>query len=210
MKKIFLFIALICFLSVVNALEESPFPKEDFSQRMNNAISHNRLQVNLRTPTDELGQINQELLELNEQKLAKLDELKEQAVKEYSVFFDAYYAGDSVKAHEQIDKLTSILDEMSSLMITIVKFDEIKANIFYWGIHLDNLIKQGVFIDDNNTDSRTIQAIKEKTGFDSNVSDPDKNQFKPGDGKGFDLLIPFAVVLVLIVFGIIYFIFMKR
>lgn len=210
MKKLFLFIALICFLSVVNALEESPYAKENFSQRMNNAISYNKLKVGLNTPYTSSGEIDRDAVQMDIESLKRLDALKEEAVKEYSVFFDAYYAGDSVKAHEQIDKLTSILDEMSSLMITIVKFDEIKANIFYWGIHLDNLIKQGVFIDDNNTDSRTIQAIKEKTGFDSNVSDPDKNQFKPGGGKGFDLLIPFAVVLVLIVFGIIYFIFMKR
>ncbi len=215
MKKLFLFIAVILLFSLVNAMEKNPFTKEDFKLRLDNALGQNRQETLLKITSDESGRPQQEQVESAQTKFERLDVLKEQAIIEYNVFYDAYYEADAKTVQEKTFKLKTIFDEMNSLMVTIVKFDGIYSNIYYWGIQLDYYIEKGIFESkdsNNNITNKTIKAVKEKTGFNNEITDINAavNKDKPVASQGFDFVPVIAVILIVVVIWIIYIIFVKK
>ncbi len=210
MKKIFLLIALVCFISFASAtMELEPFTKEDFNERMNTALFYNKQVAFSMLPSgvseEERAQVEQKMME----DFQSLEELKKQAVTEYNEFFDAYYVNDLDKVNSQTEELKVIFDEMNSLMSTKTKFTEIYNHVLYWGVKLDYKIKEGIIDpNDTNTADKTIPAIKEKTGFDNPVPDVNDGQY-PLEPQG-DLLIPIAVSLIIIVLGVVYAIFIRK
>lgn len=233
MKKIVLFIVLICFLSVVSAMEAEPFTKEDFKQRMDTAIQRNERKLSLTIPYDEFGEIDQDEVKRIQGNLGRLDELREQAIKEYNLFFDAYYSADSQKVHAQTEKLEKIFDEMNSLMVTVINFDVIYASIYFWSLQLDYYIEHGIFNPDKNADyPKRIEAVNEKTGAENQITDccvsdplsdcckikknaeccitnPDSDCCKEKPSQD-NLLIPVAIALVIIVIALLYVAFIKK
>jgi hypothetical protein len=221
MKKMILFgLALILLLSFASAYEAQPYTKQDFNDRMDRALAHNREQSFLFISYLPNGEVNEDAMKKMQEDLARLDELKVQAVNEYSEFYDFYYAADLVKTREQQEKLKTIFDEMNPLMVTIVKFEGIYGNIFYWTVLLDYSIEQGIINPDQNIQDNTkpITAIKEKTASDNPVTDCCKEDSKSEccklkqqfDQPQLDLLIPIVVGLIIIVFGAVYAIFIRK
>jgi len=230
-KKLLWFIGLICLFSLVNAqLSEDLFSKKDFSDRMNLALSHNREQVSILIATGYFdgpeitpGTIPRETSEEKQKELInqlnRLDELKDQTIKEYNVFYDAYYKADAQTVQEQNIKLKAIFDEMNPLMHTIVKFEGISDNIFYWSIKLEYLIKKGQINPDNPPidNSSPFTAIKNKTSIelpviidDCCISEPDSKCCKEKDQPLNSLIILVTIVLIAIVGALVYFIFIKK
>jgi len=228
MKKIFLFLALICFFSLVNALEAEPFAKQDFEQRINYAVSYNRQETKMNLAPH----LTPEELQAVESKLTRMDELKVQAIKEYNIFFDAYYDSDLAKVKSQTEKLKKIFDEMNSLMVTIIKFDGIYSEIYFWSLNLEHLIEIGAVDQNADTSDKTINAVKgtttdnqivedccttdpkseccqKKKALECCINDPNSDCCKEKPSPD-NLLIPVAVALAIIVFAIVYVVFIKK
>jgi hypothetical protein len=189
---------------VVSGMQAEPFTKEDFKQRMDSAISYNRQEAVQRIGYDEFGQPTQDANRIMEN-LNRLDELKEKAIKEYNLFFDAYYSRDSNKVHKQTQKLKVIFDEMNPLMVTVVRFHEIYANIYYWSLQLDYYIEKGIVIPGKEVNGsvkpKIINAVKEKTAFDNEISDIKPEEKKPEPESNFFVFLVagvlfFAVIVV--------------
>ncbi len=239
MKKIILVLALICFLSFASASEFDPYTKEDFRQKMDRAMAYNRQNVPFPyldpflEGTEEYKMAEERTKELVKE-LERLDVLKEEAKKEYDVFYDAYYASDSEKVKTQVDKLKVIFDEMNSLMSTIVRFEGIYNDILYWSIQLDYLIEQGVFDPNQGSidNSGTFTPVQEKTGTANQVTDcciaepegecckakksaeccakdPNSDCCKEKPVED-DLLVPIAVALIVFVLVIVVLFFIRR
>jgi len=180
MKKIIFVLALICMFSLVTAIEAEPYSKESFKEKMDRAVEYNRTQTNIPNISffPEGTEEYKDALKEQQQIIAsleKLDQLKEKAIKEYSIFFDAYHASDSKTVKEQTPKLETILiKEMNPLMKTIVKFDGIYNNIFFWSVQLDYYINNGIIIDPDKLpidNSKPIQADKTKVSGEVKITD---------------------------------------
>lgn len=212
MKKILLFIALILLLSMANAIEAEPYSKEDFKLKMDTAVSYNIQQTKLKLFYEDESGLTQEQADELAETFERLESLKQKAITEYNVFFDAYYDADSKKVKTQTEKLTAIFNEMNSLMNTVIKFDEISKNIVYWSVMLDYYIEKGIFKSKEpviDTENKVIKAVKEQTYFGNPVSDINvEDPVKPK--QDFDFVVPIAVILILFVIGIIYVVFFKR
>ena len=245
MKKIFVLVALFCFLSLVNAtMFEEPFSKADFSDRMNLAVNHNKQQVSIlissgyfdgpAVPGITPGGTSEEKQKEVIDQLNRLESLKEDAIKEYNIFFDAYYKADLSTVQKQNIKLKAIFDEMNPLMHTIVKFEGIYTNVLYWTIKLEYMIQKGQInpdsppIDNSKPITATIDkgsittvvddcfisdpnsaCCKEKIKVDCCISDPNSDCCKEKPSPD-NLLIPIAVALAIIVFAIVYVAFIKK
>ncbi|MBU2099729.1 hypothetical protein KKG83_02100 [Candidatus Micrarchaeota archaeon] len=222
MKKIFLVLALVCFISMVNAMDPEPWSKEEFKTRMDYAITHNEEQTLYDFACQQFEdeaqcKARQDSIIKN---LQNLKELKEQVIKEYNEFFDAYHVADSEKTHQQQEKLELIFNEMNPLMSTIIAFEGIYLEVFYWTIHLDDLIKRGIIDPDSKpTDpTKPIKAVKGVTVSDNPITDccveePESECCKLKkqiDQPQPDLLIPIVVGLIIIVFGVVYAIFIRK
>ncbi len=223
MKKILvLFLALIFLFSFVYSDESEPYSKEDFKQRIEKALEYNLQEAHLIADSG-----NSEALGKN---LARLNELKPQAIKEYNEFYDAYYKGNLNKVIEQTEKLEKIFDEMNSLMVTVIKFEGIYRNIFTWRLQLERLIQNKAFNPKDENYSENITAVKENTGSVQDITDCCKTQSesncckakkkalfcqqnpeaKECSEKEFDFIIVFVVIAVILASALIYFLFVKK
>lgn len=186
MKKIILLLALICLLSIVNALEQEPYPQQEFEQKLDKIISFNDARA-----------------------VPMLNLLKTDAVNGYSVFYYAYYAGDTNKVKIQLGKLREIFDEMNYFAEEENNFEEIYTNLNYWSYRLDYLIDKGVIeigvFDENQ--NQYIEAIRTTTDENYQFTDFNKGQYQKPVSP--DLLL-YAVALLLVIAAVSLIVFIKK
>jgi len=185
MKKIILLLIIICLISLVNAMEQEPYPAEQFEQKLDKIISFNE-----------------------ERSIPLLNLLKINAVNEYRIFYYSYYAGDTDKVKIQLGKLREIFDEMN-YYAEKRNFEEIYTNLNYWSYKLDYLIDKGVFeigvFDENQ--NQYIEAIRTTT--DENYQFTDFNKGQDQKPASPDYLL-YVIALLLVIAAVSLIVFIKK